>query len=69
MEPPCAENLGYRGRVTPYLLRCFKLVDQELTRETRENDDMLRGLSPLGTKWRGDRTGSMTWGALFTWSH
>ena len=68
MEPPCAEYLVHHGHVTPYLLQCVKLFDQELTRETHENDNILSGLFPLGSKWRGDKKGSMTWGALFTWS-
>ena len=70
MEPPCAENLCHHGHVTPNVLQCFKLFDQELTRETHENDNTLSGLFLLGSMWRGDKKGStgMTWGALFTWS-
>ena len=53
MEPPCAKNLGHHGHITPYLFQRFKIFDQQLTQETYENDSVLIGLSPLGSKRRG----------------
>ena len=62
----CRESCPWARRPICASVSASRFFDQESTRETDENDNILSGLSPHGSKWRGDRNGSMTWNALFT---